>query len=164
LQDESRRVAVSAVSGYLFTGNPGQSVTVVLADPQNNDGEDNSLGSPNGSRKPGLIGFYQIKVPPGTYTVEVEGIDASLTQGSSVGPLDPPAALPGPPEFWNQNESAFDFLLQRDSITVHAGDNVTGIDFILNNTSPRFDGNEDNGSLVDSPIPAMSDKQEGVCA
>src|SRR5262249_52712692 len=25
--DESRRVAVSAVSGYLFTGNPGQSVT-----------------------------------------------------------------------------------------------------------------------------------------
>jgi hypothetical protein len=26
-EDESRRVAVSAVSGYLFTGNPGQSVT-----------------------------------------------------------------------------------------------------------------------------------------
>src|SRR6185295_18433105 len=32
-EDESRRVAVSTVSGYLFTGNPGQSVTADMPAP-----------------------------------------------------------------------------------------------------------------------------------
>jgi hypothetical protein len=145
-EDETRRVAVSVVSGYLFTGNPGQSVTATM--PQSF--EHNTNGSPSGSRNPALIGYYKISVPPGTYTIEVEPVYYQFGGGSSVGPLDPPASLPQQPEFWNEDESPFDFPLQRDTITVHAGDNVTDIDIILNDGSPRFDQYEDNGSL-DAP-------------
>ncbi|MBV9086776.1 MAG: hypothetical protein JOY79_04775 [Acidobacteriaceae bacterium] len=63
-----------------------------------------------------------------------------------------PVPIPGPAEFWNHDESAFDFPLQRDTITVHAGDNITGIDIILNSTPPRFDQNEDSGALQDGPL------------
>src|SRR5205085_10085828 len=101
-----------------------------------------------------FIGHYDILVPPGTYTVEVESIFAAFLGGSSVGPLPLQAPLPGPPEFWNKDESAFDFALQRDVINVHAGDNITGIDIILNNTAPRFDQYEDSGALhfLDGPL------------
>ena len=147
-QDESRRVAVSAVSGLFFTGNPGQSVTESMSSAS----EHNAGGSPAGSRTPTLIGYYEIAVPPGTYTVEVEAVLNAFVAGSSVGPLDPPAPLPGQPEFWNQDESAFDLPLQRDTITIHAGDKVTGIDIILNGNYSRFDQFEDDGWLVDPPI------------
>lgn len=146
-QDESRRVAVSAISGYLFTGNPGQNVSVTQP-----GAPDNTNGSAPGSRNAQLIGFYQIAVPPGTYTVEVESIFQSFSGGSRAGPLDPPIPLPGPAEFWNKDESAFDFPMQQDTITVHAGDKITGIDIILNGTPPRFDQNEDSGALRDAPF------------
>jgi|1185.fasta_scaffold13923_2 hypothetical protein len=148
-QDESRRIAVSAVSGYLFTDNPGQSFTANMADPV----ENNTNGSQMGSRNPKLIGYYQIAVPPGTYTVEVEAIFQSFTGGSGVGPLDPPVSLPGGPEFWNKDESAFDFALARDPITVNPGDKLTGIDIILNNDfTPTFDQFEDSGALFAPPL------------
>lgn len=147
-QDESRRIAVSAISGYLFTGNPGQSITADMPDVQ----EHNSSGDRNGSRNPNLIGYYQIAVPPGTYTVEVEAVYPSFVADSGIGPLAPPIALPGPPEFWNKDESAFDFPLQRDVIVINPGDKVTGIDIILNNTPPRFDQYEDSGALFDPPL------------
>jgi hypothetical protein len=146
-EDESRRVAVSAISGYLFTGNPGQSVSVTLP-----GAPDNTNGDPNGSRNAQLIGFYQIAVPPGTYTVEVEAIGASFAGGSGIGPLSPPVPMPGMAEFWNRDESAFDFAAQQDTITVHAGDKITGIDIILNATNPRFDRFEDDGALRDVPL------------
>jgi hypothetical protein len=147
-EDESRRIAVSAVSGYRFTANPGQSVTANMAA----TAEHNVNGSPDGSRNPALIGFYEISVPPGTYTVEVETILPEFAGGSSVGPLNPPAPLPGQPEFWNTRESAFDPPLQRDPINVHAGDKITGIDIILNIPYSRFDQYEDSGKLFDAPI------------
>ncbi len=147
-EDESRRIAVSAVSGYLFTGNPGQSVTADMPA----SAEHNTNGSLAGSRNPGLIGFYEIAVPPGSYTVEVESVYGAFVAGSSVGPLDPPVPMPGDPEFWNQDESAFDYPLQRDTITVHAGDKITGIDIILNQQIPRFDQYEDSGKLLDAPL------------
>jgi hypothetical protein len=147
-EDESRRIAVSAVSGYRFTSNPGQSVTANMPA----TAEHNVNGSPDGSRNPALIGFYEISVPPGNYTVEVETVEPSFTGGSSVGPLSPPAPLPGLPEFWNTAESAFDIPLQRDTITVHAGDKITGIDIILNFPLPRFDQYEDSGKLFDAPM------------
>ena len=150
-QDESRRIAVSAVSGYLFTGNPGQSITANMPDPQ----ENNTGGDKTGARDPKLIGFYQIAVPPGTYTVEVEGINPQFVAGSSVGPLDPPVALPGGvPKFWNKNSSAFDFPQQRDTIQVNPGDKIQGINIILNSTPPQFDQFEDSGALFG--VPALS--------
>jgi hypothetical protein len=155
--DESRRMAVSAVSGYRFTANPGQSVTADMAAAE----EHNVNGSSNGSRNPALIGFYEISVPPGTYTVEVESVLQQFAGGSSVGPLSPPVPLPGIPEFWNTDESAFDLPLQRDTITVHGGDKITGIDIILNIPFPRFDQYEDSGKLLDapmvSPVPLVED-------
>ena len=84
-EDESRRVApASAVSGYLFTGNPGQSLTASMGVAT----ENNTNGSQTGSRTPSLIGYYEIAVPPGTYTVEVESVFGAFVAGSGVGPLD----------------------------------------------------------------------------
>ena len=140
-QDESKRVAVSAVSGYLFTGNPGQSITAT------------NPGSSFGSRSPGLIGYYEIPVPPGTYTVQTENIDARFVGGSSVGPLYRPAVTYGAYEFWHHNESAFDDASLKDPIAVSAGQTVNGIDFILNSTPPRFDKYED-GTASRPPQPA----------
>jgi hypothetical protein len=134
-QDESKRVAVSVVSGFLFTGNPGQSVSGT-----------NTGGDPNGSRDPSLVGYYEISVPPGTYTVQVENIDASFVGGSSVGPLDPPAITYGAFEFWHQYESDHDDPQHKDAITVAPGQFINGINIILNGTSPRFDIYEDGGA------------------
>jgi hypothetical protein len=130
-EDESRRIAVSCVSGFSFTGNPGQSVT-----------GDNTGGSPFGSRNPALIGYYEIPVTPGAYTVQVEGVDAQFTGGSSVGPLDPPLSNV-PPEFWHNYESATDDTTKADPVTVTAGQKISNLNVILNGTPPRFDVNED---------------------
>jgi len=159
-EDESRRVAVSAVSGYLFTGNPGQSLTASIGTPN----ENNTNGSAPGSRTPSLIGYYEIAVPPGVYTVEVESIFEAFVGGSSVGPLDPPIPIPGVAEFWNQDESAFDYPLQRDTITIHPGDKVTGIDIILNNPYQRFDQYEDSGRLLDVPVLSPLRPQQEIAA
>lgn len=152
-EDESRRVAVSAVSGYLFTGNPGQSLTASMGIAN----ENNTNGSQTGSRTSSLIGYYEIAVPPGTYTVEVESVFGAFVAGSGVGPLDPPVPIPGGAEFWNKDESAFDYPLQRDTITVHPGDTIQGTDIILNNQYQRFDQYEDSGRLLD--VPAASPVQ-----
>jgi len=55
-----------------------------------------------GPPAPALRGLYEIPgLPAGSYTVEIEPVSHFFTDGSSVGPLDPPAALPGLPEFYN---------------------------------------------------------------
>jgi hypothetical protein len=136
-QDESRRVAFSVVSGYRFTGNPGQSVTGT-----------NSGGSRTGSRDATLIGYYEIALPPGNYTVEIESISSYFVSGSSVGPLDPPIYLPGVPEFWNSTESAYDDPTDKDTISVGAGQAVKNINIILNGTPSRFDDWEDGGASL----------------
>jgi hypothetical protein len=139
-QDESKRMAVSVVSGYAFTGNPGQSITGT-----------NTNGSAYGSRNPALIGYYEIPVPPGTYTVQTENLDAAFTGGSSVGPLDPPALTYGASEYWHHYESAFDDPSQKDPITVQAGQKISNINFILNQTPPRFDQFEDGQARREAP-------------
>ncbi len=136
-QDESRRVAVSVVSGFHFTGNPGQNVTGT-----------NTGGAAAGSRDATLIGYYEIPVPPGTYTIEVEGVSTYFVGGSSVGPLDPPLNIPGVPEFWNSTESAFDDPMVKDTIGVSAGQVVRNVNIILNGTPPRFDDWEDGGAFL----------------
>ncbi len=144
-----RRVAVSVVSGYLFTGNPGQPVTAqYLPCPTSSPGcpssgflADNTPGSSFGSRDPTLIGFYRIPgLLPGNYTIEVESINAGFDAGSSVGPLDPPIPSPGPAEFWDTGESDTDAVPGTPgTVSVSAGGVVMAIDIILNGTPPRFD-------------------------
>ncbi|HEX5424178.1 MAG TPA: hypothetical protein VFW94_11565 [Candidatus Acidoferrales bacterium] len=139
-EDESRRVAFSVVSGFLFTADPGQAIT-----------GNNTNGSAYGSRNPAMIGYYEIPVPPGTYTVETENIDASFVGGSSVGPLDPPAVTYGADEHWHHYESAYDDVSQADPITVQAGQKISNVNFILNQTPPRFDQFEDGEARLVSP-------------
>jgi hypothetical protein len=134
------QVAVSSVSGFRFTGNPGQSVT-----------GDNAGGSSHGSRDATLIGYYEIPVPPGTYTVEVESIDTTFQGGSGLPPLDPPVPLPGAHEYWHSDQSAFDDPTVSEPITVNAGQSVDQINIILNSTPPRFDQFEDPGAWLSLP-------------
>lgn len=135
--DESRRVAFSAVSGLLFTTNPGQSLT-----------GDNTNGSIFGARAASREGYYKIPVPPGQYTVEIERVDPLFTAGSSVGPLDPPIPIPG--------TSA-----GLAAATVTAGQS-TIVSFTLVGGPKRFDGFEDESLLVLPPAPYLKQKPEVI--
>lgn len=140
-EDESLRFGVSVISGYRFTGNPGQSVT-----------GDNTGGDDVGSRNPAWIGYYEIPVPAGTYTIQVESVDSQFTRGSGMGPLDPPVRLPGGvPKYWNSHQTAFNDPKDKETVTVAPGQNVRGINIILNNTPPRFDDFEDGGADLRTP-------------
>ena len=115
--NEDRRIAVSGVSGYRFRGCEPNEIT----NPPPN------FCPPSGSLNPGHIGLYEIPVPAGSYTIEVESIDPSFIGGSSVGPSDFPIALPGaapPPS---------------DPITISAGETDSGNHVTLIGTPPRFD-------------------------
>jgi hypothetical protein len=137
-QDESRRVAFSAVSGLLFTTNPGQSLT-----------GDNTSGSVFGARAANREGYYKIPVPPGQYTVEIESVDPIFTSGSSVGPLDPPIPMPG---------SAASLLA---SATVTAGQSTT-VSFTLSGGPKRFDVFEDESLLCMPPLPYVKERLKVV--
>jgi len=138
--NESQRIASSVVSGFQFTGNPGQSIT-----------GDNTGGSSHGSRNPALIGYYEIPVTPGNYTVQTEDIDVAFIGGSSVGPLDPPVQTNGAFEYWHPNESASDDPSVKGSLTVQAGQKLSNINIILNQTPPRFDLFEDGEVQLRQP-------------
>ena len=111
--NEDRRFAVSVVSGYKFRAFHGNPITT------------NDQPS-TGSEAPGDIGLFEIPVPAGSYTVEVESIYFEFVGGSSVGPglaIPLPGNAPAP----------------AGPFTVAAGATVSGVDIILINTPPRFD-------------------------
>jgi len=116
--NEDRRIAVSNVTGYRFRSCVPNEITNPLPE----DG-----CPPSGSVNPRHIGLYEIPVPAGTYTIEVESIDPSFTGGSSVGPSAFPIPLPGtaPPP------SA--------PISIAAGQTISGNNVTLIGTPPRFD-------------------------
>jgi hypothetical protein len=136
-----RVVAVSNVSGYLFTADAGNPVY-----PWG--------GSEYGSRDPALIGVYDLPgLPPGDYTVEVEAIHNSepnpFVGGSSVGPIGNlgfqfplPSLLPPPctPEYLVSGATATCNSTAATTVSVAPGSPVsTGTDVILINTPPRYD-------------------------
>jgi hypothetical protein len=114
--DESRTTAASAVSGTtvrVFRGNPI------------NEPDDQPVG-PFGSENATEIGRYEIPLPPGNYTIEVESIDPQFSEGSSVGGvarIDMPGTAPPP----------------LGPIAVAAGVTSSSNDVVLVNTPPRFD-------------------------
>jgi hypothetical protein len=131
-----RRNAVSVVSGFLYTGNPGQSRTCLDAanpTPQTCT----NLGSAFGSRDASLIGHYEIPLPPGTYTIQVESVFPGFAGGSSVGPLDPPIAVPG--------------TFASSTISITAG-STTNFNVTLQGTPQRFDAFESAALTAPSPF------------
>lgn len=110
--EEDRRIVASVISGFkfrMFHGNP-------ITNP-----------APSaGSESPGDIGLFEIPVPAGSYTLEIESIWREFTGGSSVGP-GIIIELPG------SDRRPF------GPIDVAAGAVVTGNDVILENTPQRFD-------------------------
>ncbi len=99
-----------------------------------------------------LQGLYEIPgLPPGDYTVEIEQIYPSFTGGSSVGPVDPPATLPGPPELWNgANESgtSADDPAQSTVIAVGAATSIASIDVVINGA-----GSAPTATRTATPVP-----------
>jgi hypothetical protein len=112
--EEDRRFAASSVSGYRFGFIHGNAVTGATS---------NGIGSTN----PAHIGLFEIPVPAGSYTLQIEGIHDEFIDGSSVGPGFFIIALPGnapPPS---------------GPISVAAGEHESGHDVTLLGTDPRFD-------------------------
>lgn len=109
---QNRTSAASVVSGYRFRA--------VHGNPLTGDGP-----SPFGSTAPGDIGLFEIPVPAGSYTVEVESVHPDFTDGSSIGayqiPMPGVAPAPVGPIVVSPNVTA-------------PGNNV-----ILIGTPPRFD-------------------------
>jgi hypothetical protein len=116
--NEDRTTAVSVVSGYKFRPFHGNPIT-------------GDTASQFGSGAPGDIGLFEIPVPAGSYTIEVESVDAQFTEGSSVGPYQ--IAMPGtaPPPI--------------GPVNVTAGSTSSGNNFTLIGTPPRFDQFEGPG-------------------
>jgi hypothetical protein len=147
-------IAVSMVSGFLFTSCEGNPVT---PPPYNDCG---SSITPFGSRNTDLIGFYYLPgLPPGNYTVGVEAInntgDYPFVGGSGLGPIGDlgfqfplPSLLPTPPpctpEYLVSGATATCSSAAATVIPVAAGSAVsTGTDVILIGTPPRYDAWED---------------------
>jgi hypothetical protein len=140
---------VSNISGYRFTPSPGQKISAdympcVPATACTNGTWGDNPESKVGSHDPGLIGLYEIPVPPGQYTIEVR----ALGQDGKLGPFDPVLPMPGPEEYWDQDESNSDWDSSPGAyiadanpgrVTVAAGQTTANIDVILNGTEPTYD-------------------------
>ncbi len=111
--NEDRTTAVSVASGYKFRSSHGNPIS-------------SPTGDSFGTQVPGDIGLFEIPVPAGNYTIEVESIDAAFTDGSSIGApvrIAMPGTAPAP----------------SGPIAVAAGATVSGNDVTLIGTPPRFD-------------------------
>jgi len=108
----SRSSAVSVISGHKFRAIHGNPLT-------------GDSPSPFGTVAPGDIGLFEIPVPAGSYTIEVESVDPEFIDGSSIGAyqIAMPGTAPAPvgPVVVSPN-------------AVSSGNNVT-----LIGTPPRFD-------------------------
>jgi hypothetical protein len=115
--NEDRRFAASVVSGFKFrVCHPNPITNPPAADCP-------ALGSDT----PGDIGLFEIPVPAGTYTIEVESIDPQFTAGSSVGPSDFPIPMPGTAP------------APLGPFSVAAGATSSGHNVTILGTQPRFD-------------------------
>jgi hypothetical protein len=143
---DSRRTAISSVSGYLFTGDFGNINAPYLA---------SETAYFYGSRDLDLIGYFDIAgLPPGDYTLEAEAINDSgdnpFIDGSSVGPIGADLGfqfkMPGTCalQYLKYPSSPADSCSDYTTIQVNAGETVTtNTDIILLGTPPRYDAWED---------------------
>jgi hypothetical protein len=115
--NQDRSLAASVVSGYSFRLCTPNEITNPPPDDCSTDGSDDAT----------QIGAFEIPLPPGSYTIEVENIDPQFILGSGVGPSDRRIPLPG------------NIPAPIGPIVVTAGQTSAGNDVVLGNTPPRFD-------------------------
>jgi hypothetical protein len=131
-----------------------------------------------------LAGAFVIPgLPAGSYTVEIEEVFPGFAGGSSVGPLNPPAPLPGVPEFYNGADEAGTSPPDDPSaftpVTVSAGTVASEIDVVINGfppapndacaaptviaTLPYSDTVETSGATTEpaDPLPSCGDGSQG---
>jgi hypothetical protein len=142
---DSRRTAISSVSGFRFTSSAGNHYYP----------DYNATVYFYGSRDTALIGYYDIVgLPPGAYTLEVEAINNSgnnpFTGGSSVGPIGADLGfqfkMPGTCslQYYKYPSSSSDNCSDSTTIQVEAGTTVTtNTDIVLLGTPSRYDAWED---------------------
>ncbi len=145
LVGDTRRTAVSCVSGFLYTAG--------VRNPLVSDGS--SVDLIFGSHDQKLIGYYDIAgLPPGDYTIEVEAINNSgglpFINDSGVGPVGSDLGfqykMPGScaPQFLNYPSLPTDSCSALSTVSAGAGITAnTKTDVILLGTPPRFDAWED---------------------
>src|SRR6266480_3936049 len=93
-----------------------------------------NLEHPFCSHDPALIGYFKIRLSPGTFTLQVESDFAGFAGGSSVGSPDPPIPAPG-----TYSSAA--------TVSVTAGATTT-FNITLQGTQPRFDAFESASLLA----------------
>ena len=131
---DPRRIAVSSVSGYLFT--PCGENTLAPTGLRNcGYGID---PFPYGSDDNTLIGYYNIpRLPPADYTIEVEAINNSgdhpFVEGSGVGPIGQ----------WLEFQFAMPGARALLTATVTANNTEEGKDLVFNGPLTRYDAWED---------------------
>jgi hypothetical protein len=115
--NQDRRLAASVVSGYSFRLCTPNVIT-------NPPPEDCPTAGSNDATQ---MGAFEIPLPPGSYTIEIEDIDPQFTEGSGVGPSDNRIPLPG--------------ILPAPNLTIFviAGQTNAGNQVVLSSTPPRFD-------------------------
>jgi hypothetical protein len=143
-----RRIALSSVSGFLYTIWPGNPLS------PSNDTNVSTLGL-YGSRDENLIGFYDIPgLPPGNYTIEVEAINSDANYpfigSSAVGAfgfyLNFQFKMPGAcaPQYLNYPSAPTDNCSAKSTMTAGGGYvTSTNTDIIILGTQPRYDQWED---------------------
>jgi hypothetical protein len=98
-----------------------------------------------GSPDPALRGLYELNglTPDASYAVEMVRVNPAFTGGSGVGPLSPPASLPGPEEFYNgageTGGDPIDDPLDFVSVASVAGVPTADIDILINGPAPPHD-------------------------
>ncbi|MFB3922333.1 MAG: hypothetical protein ACE145_11465 [Terriglobia bacterium] len=148
---DPRITASSSVSGFLFTGDAGNPI---YQDPAS------GTPSPFGSHQPGDMGKYSIPgLPPGTYTLEVEGIhntgSDAFTAGSGLNPVgylgfEFNLLAPCSPLFLGSNSLTTCVSSGARTISVTAGSTMPADIFLTGTTGelPCFDAWE-NGPTSD---------------
>ncbi len=142
---DPRRIAVSCVSGFLFTAGAGN--------PFVSTGLDTDLFF--GSRDQALIGYYDLPgLPPGDYTIEVEALNDSgsypFVDSSGVGPIGSDLGfqfkMPGTCslQYFNYPSSPGDDCSAKSTVALGEGMILdTNTDVIILGTPPRYDAWED---------------------
>ncbi len=149
--------AITGTIRYPNGSTPFQGANVIARNVANPyyDAVSNVSGRPYDA--PSTVGAYELPAlaDGASYAVEMVNVRSNFTGGSSVGPLDPPAVIPAPEEFYNgANEAAAN---PPDNVSAYAAVASTG-GVVVSGTDIIMNGAQADLSLTksDSPDPVAA--------